>query len=194
MAARKKEFTLNTDELMEAMDLYQQATGYTATKIINRKGAVICNRASKEVPKAIQKSINVHKPKKKGATYESRLFYAIATKYKGGKKGAGIKAKAEELRKGRLRAVQFCRALFLTMAKEFGADLKKVFKVEGVTVSPATFSKQFATLQSNELDASLRDDILIPAFERAARKEAEGTVKHAQKLLAKDAAKYSGRK
>ena len=193
MAANDEEFTLNVDEFMVAMDLYQRATGHTTAKIVNRKGGRACVAAGRIIKSAKKASINKHKLLKRKNKYQNRLFYALAVKYKGGKKGAGIRAKAEAIKAKRISSVGYSKALFFTMAKAFGEDLSKKFEVENVEVIPATPGKDYATLKSNDLDITLRDTVLMPAFEAGLRKEAAATNKWAQNKLDRDAAKYSAR-
>lgn len=128
--ASEVHFTLDPNELVDAMNLYQKATGKDAKEIVKRAtvNTVIGNRKYKGAfyytPKGKVAFIRKYSPlRKRAREYENSLFNALATqgtKFGRAKKGEGNAQLARRIYNSRIAAFGYSKGLWVGIAKAFG--------------------------------------------------------------------------
>lgn len=200
---KNQEFRLDDEEFLEALELYQEATGKATVEIVNRKAYGVCFEAAKAIKKAKKGDITMHSPaKKKGKPKEKKLFHALASmsKAKGGKvgtpRGKGNQAAAKKIYDKRLGAITYAKVIFWSLKEQFfdgGGEGK--FKKKTAKGTKATTAQPIptATIDTGGVEREFRDGLLSEAFAKGVKAEARQTRRYAESELAKIAKKYSGR-
>lgn len=192
---------IDTRELFEAMELYEQATKKDGADIVNRaaKNAVIGGAGLKGAMQLTQRAkvneIKKFDPKQagKGPTTKrrKRLHYAMAAK-DGWKKGGGIGAEAERRHSRRMSAIGFSKAVWIAIAKDFGANLRAAVQVKGCKGTKATPITLKATIQTTDLETEHIERVMSKALQDGVRNAAADMRAYAQKKMAERAAEFSG--
>lgn len=195
--ARSKEFTLNADELVTALQLYEQATGKEMSEVINRKAVRICFSAAKHTPRAASPDITKHKPRKRNAEYQHKLFHALAsegkTKFGKAERGQGNAATALKIYNSRKSAIGYAKAIWYSLARELGAKMRAKIRVESVRATKAKPHNPVAVIESGLIEMGLKDKVLVDALQIAIREEAQDMTDYAMRKLEKLAEDHSGR-
>ncbi len=195
--ARGEEFTLDVEELVDAMQLYERATGKEMSDVINRKATRICFTAAKHTKKASLVDINKNKPRKRNAEYQHKLFHALAsegnTKFGKAVRGQGNTETALKIYNSRRGASGYSKAIWYSLARELGAKLRSKIRVDSVKATKAKPLNPTATIDTGSIDIELRDTVLVDALKVAIREEAADMQDYAQRKLDEQAAKFSAR-
>lgn len=195
--ARQEEFTLAIPELIDALVLYEQATDREMSDVINRKATRICFAAAAKLKRAKATDINKHRVKKRTGEYENNLFHALAsggsTKYGRVVRGKGNRDTALKIYSSRKSAIGYSKAIWYSVAQDFGAKLRGKFDVKAAKGTKSKPTTHVAILETGNMEADLRNGPMKDALTAAAREEAADMAEYATKKLAKLAEKYSGR-
>lgn len=190
-------------EAREAFNLYVKATGKSMEDTLNRAAGNAAYYSIKEMPISRLESLHPHNPSpdnKIGDSKERRLFYALAVRDHGARKGQGVRRAAIKIYGGRKRAKGFVGAIFIKMAKDFGRRVTRKMGQGPTTLESigyrASAAHLVAAMESGMVDVEVTK-LLYTAFDKGLRKALYGPrnmVEYALKQLAKQDAKHGARK
>lgn len=194
---------IEDEDFIRALQQYTDLSSQNLTDAINKKAKDLCFEAAKVMPRG-----EPYKDNPKGA----KIYHVLAaggnrakngqsleTRFGKHPKGKGNKKIANKIATARNTAKNYSRAICLKMAADLGATLtrfvNKAGKIKHARGKAAKKGIKIAAyLDVDGLEKSHVQDVIQPAFNKAAKKVEKDMQKHINRKLREAAKKHSGRK
>lgn len=178
-------------EFQRALNEYEKHSSRDLQQLVKSAAVDVAFKAYSEADAAKKGNF----PKLASGLYNS-LAATGATRFGKAVRGKGNKAIAKKIFDARNTSVFYSKALFLTMAGQLGAKMRKTRKrVKNATATERKSNvRPFVTLKIEGVEDSHARDILTPAMQRGVDRVAKKYFDKVAKKLAQRAKQYSGRK
>lgn len=198
------EITIEDEGFVRALQQYTDLTSENTVDAINKKAKDLCFEAAKQMP--------VGKPYKDNPK-GSKIYHVLAaggnrakngqsleTRFGKHPKGKGNKKMANKIAVSRNTASNYSKAICLKMASDIGGYLKRRIIKKSGTIKHARGKRATkgmkikATLDVEGLEKSHVDEVIQPAFNRAAKATTKDIQKYIDRKMKEAAKKHSGKR